>query len=213
MALAGICRTSQVLRFFKFSRCPVNFLPETQNKHVQYLFFVNNDHCKYFSIDQKSGTPGKPGDPKTGEQAKKKKGLTSPKITLILPDDEVHAMTLEQAEKMSKRRNLKLVKIVDFDTKTEKPVYKLMSSLEFFQENSKMKERKKKEKDLSMKEAKLFTLSSKIGDHDVASKTRLMFKLLKKRHEVRVLISFDGNPTRAVNQLILNFSFETLNLI
>ncbi|XP_058789294.1 uncharacterized protein LOC131663147 [Phymastichus coffea] len=197
MALAGICKTTQVLQFFKFSQNSVNFLIETQFKNVQNLFFINNGYCKYFCMDKKSGTPGKPGDPKTLEQAKKKKGITSPQITLISSNDEVSTMSLEQAEKLSKRRDLKLVKIVDFDTKTEKPVYKLMTALEFFQEDFKMKEKKRKQKQMSVKESKLFTISSKIGDNDLESKIRYMFKLLKKKHEVRVFIACDGNPIRA----------------
>jgi len=130
---------------------------------------------------------------------KKKKGLTSPPITLIMPDESVTSESLEHAERLASRRNLKLVKILDFDTKTERPIYRLMTNLEFFEEASKAKTLKRKERDSDLKEEKLFIISAKIGDHDLSVKISQMLKLIKKKHGIRIFISQDGNPTKAEN--------------
>lgn len=39
-------------------------------------------------------------------------------------DNKMEITTLDQAKKIAERRQLKLVNIVDFDTKTSRPIYK-----------------------------------------------------------------------------------------
>lgn len=56
--------------------------------------------------------------------SKNPKHKTSPRITLISPDNKIEVITLDQAKKIADRRQLKLVSVVDFDTKTSRAVYK-----------------------------------------------------------------------------------------
>lgn len=53
-----------------------------------------------------------------------KKYKISPKITLISNDESVSIVSLDEANRLSKRRDLKLVKIIDLDIKTQRAVYK-----------------------------------------------------------------------------------------
>ena len=48
----------------------------------------------------------------------------SPKITLINTDESITIVALDEAQHISKRRNLKLVHVMDMDVKTLRPVYK-----------------------------------------------------------------------------------------
>lgn len=61
---------------------------------------------------------------KTVPVSKNPKHKTSPRITLLSSDDKMEITTLDQAKKIAERRQLKLVSIIDFDTKTSRPVYK-----------------------------------------------------------------------------------------
>jgi hypothetical protein len=63
----------------------------------------------------------KDGKPALGEDRKKTKPI--PKITLI-DQEKMSVLTLEQARKIADKRNLKLISIIDFDTKSSRPVYK-----------------------------------------------------------------------------------------
>lgn len=86
--------------------------------------------------------------------AEKKKKKQIPRITLISDGDKIEITTLEEAQKLGLRRNLKLVKVIDLDTKTQRPVYKLMSGAEYFAEDLKQREEKKLKKDFIKGESK-----------------------------------------------------------
>lgn len=58
-----------------------------------------------------------------GKDVPKKKTYEN-RITLISPDDSVSITDLKNAQSLSARRELKLVKIQDADSKTRRPVYK-----------------------------------------------------------------------------------------
>ncbi|KAL7303009.1 hypothetical protein TKK_0004232 [Trichogramma kaykai] len=192
MTLSGLIRT---IAFRKILSVPIDPL---------YEICVTNQTCKIVSstllarrcFHKESEDSNKVPERNAPLKPKVKKGLTSPEIMLITPENEVNSVTMEHAEKLALRRNLKLIKIIDYDTKTQKPIYKLMSTLEFFEADLKNKQEKKKNKDES-KEAKLFLMSSKIYEHDLHIKLKQMKKLLKKKHDVNVYISHDGNPTKA----------------
>lgn len=62
--------------------------------------------------------------PKTVPLSKNPKHKTSPRVTLMHSDNKMEITTLDQAKKIAERRQLKLVNIVDFDTKTSRPIYK-----------------------------------------------------------------------------------------
>lgn len=59
----------------------------------------------------------------------KKKKVFIPRITLISSDESISVTTLEEAKKISTRRDLKLVKITDMDTKTQRPIYRLVCNV------------------------------------------------------------------------------------
>lgn len=62
--------------------------------------------------------------PKTLPASRNPKNKTSPKITLISGVNQIEVTTLDQAKKLAERRQMKLVSILDFDTKTQRAVYK-----------------------------------------------------------------------------------------
>lgn len=53
-----------------------------------------------------------------------KKPNTENRITLISPDNSISITDLRNAQNLSSRRELKLVKIQDIDSKTRRPIYK-----------------------------------------------------------------------------------------
>lgn len=95
--------------------------------------------ARYFSI-------GTPSDNESANKNEKKKKQIIPRITLISDGNKIEITTLEEAQKLSDRRNLKLVKIVDLDLKTQRPVYKLLSGNEYFAEELQQRENKKSKK-------------------------------------------------------------------
>jgi len=123
--------------------------------------------------------------------SKNPKHKTSPLITL-LTGDKIEIITLEHAQKLAERRQLKLVSIVDYDAKTSRPVYKMMTGHEYLSEELKKREEKKEaRKEQHIKPEKLLTLNSKISEHDLDSKISKCIKWIEKLHEVRVVISGD----------------------
>lgn len=135
----------------------------------------------------------------------RKKTVRIPKITLITPENNnISITTLEEAQKISKRRDLKLVKIVDLDAKTSRPVYKLMSGAEFLKEDLKRRaERKANKAESLIKGEKLLTLSYRISDHDLNSRIRNIEKWLAKSYEIRVVINGEAeNMSNAVIYLL-----------
>lgn len=139
-------------------------------------------------------------DPTTG-QPKKKKTSIIPKITL-LDGNAVSITTLDEAQKISKRRDLKLVKIVDVDTKTQRAIYKLMTGSEYHQEDLKQRERRKAERQNNfLKGEKVLMLSSSIAKHDLEIDCKKITKWINKMYEVRVIIN--GDPEKSVSNSLL----------
>lgn len=140
----------------------------------------------------------------------KKKTAPVPKITLILPENNVSITTIEEATKISKRRDLKLVKIIDLDTKTDRPVYKLMTGAEYHAEDLKRRaERKASRQDSYIKGEKLLTISHKISDHDLNSRIRNIEKWLLKPYEVRVVINGEASNMSAA----VSFHFLRIKIL
>lgn len=134
----------------------------------------------------------------SNSEIKKTKKPAIPKITLIASDqgsDKVTITTLPEAQKLSKRRDLKLVKVLDVDTKTQRPVYKLMSGAEYHAEDLKLREMKKIEKlaDNSLKGEKVLIVGDNISEHDIITQTNKIRKWIQKRYEVRIVIN--GNSS------------------
>jgi len=129
---------------------------------------------------------------KTVPLSRNPKHKTSPMITLISEGNKIELTTLDQAKKIAERRDLKLVSIMDCDTKTQRAVYKLMTGAEFYEEEMKRREEKKEaKKEQHIKSEKLLTLTNKITEHDLNMKIAKCVKWIEKLHEVRVVISGD----------------------
>ncbi|XP_067012245.2 translation initiation factor IF-3 [Anabrus simplex] len=129
---------------------------------------------------------------------KKKKG---PKITLLGVDGNLSVVSLEEAQKLAKRRDLKLVKITDVDTKTDRPIYKLMTGAQFFEEDLKERKLKAEKRKTEIKREKLLTLSTKISEHDLQSRVKNMKKWLEKNCEAHIVITQDGSSEEAAEDI------------
>ncbi|XP_063927725.1 translation initiation factor IF-3, mitochondrial [Zophobas morio] len=139
-------------------------------------------------------------DPKTGT-LKTKKTPIAQKITLV-SQAAVDVITLQEAENLSKRRDMKLVKIVDADAKTERPVYKLMTGAEYHAEDLKQRERNKLERQQrSTKGEKVLLLNTRITPHDLMIHLRKALKWIRKTYEVRVIISGGGSSAEAAEKI------------
>lgn len=133
-----------------------------------------------------------------------------PRITLLSGND-VTVTTLDEAEKLSKRRDLKLVKIIDLDTKTQRPIYKLMTASEYHEEEVKNK-KKKITGSSSIKGDKVLMLNAVISEHDLETQVKKIKKWLDKHFEVRVVVSGDADKSvsefnRLRGFFLLNVSF------
>ncbi|XP_045763521.1 translation initiation factor IF-3, mitochondrial-like [Maniola jurtina] len=128
-----------------------------------------------------------------GKDIPKKKTFEN-RITLIGADNSVSITDLKNAQNLSARRELKLVKVQDADSKTRRPVYKLMTNAEYHEEEiSRRKEKQVARENNSTKGQKLITLSSRIAEHDLLTGVKKMAKLLEKHYEVKVVISGHEN--------------------
>ncbi|KPJ16948.1 hypothetical protein RR48_13804 [Papilio machaon] len=134
-----------------------------------------------------------------GKDVPKKKNFES-RITLIGSDNSVSITDLKSAQSLSVRRDLKLVKIQDIDTKTRRPVYKLLTSAQYLEEEiAKRKEKKISKESLLIKGQKLITLTNRIAENDLMTSVKKMIKLLDKQFEVKVVVT--GPDSEAMENL------------
>lgn len=118
------------------------------------------------------------------------KTVRQPKITLLGLEKDISVVTMDVASKMCERRGLKLVKIIDIDTKTHRPVYQMMTSNQFLKEDNTIQN--KDEKNLkTLKSDKTALINCRIGRGDLESKVNNFRKWLGKLHEVRVTVTGD----------------------
>ena len=146
-------------------------------------------------LSTKEQTPSE-GDPQSSEKKKKR---FIPKITL-LQQETITITTLEEAQKLSKRRDLKLVKLTDLDTKTQRAVYKLMTGSEYHEEELKQRELRKKEKGSNdaLRADKVLMLNCVISQHDLSTHVNKIRKWLNKKYEVRISINCDASIEKGV---------------
>ncbi|CAG9762896.1 unnamed protein product [Ceutorhynchus assimilis] len=176
---------------------PLRWLCQQQIRPLNVAFYSKQDFPSKTQID-----------PETGE-IKKKKTNPVPKITLISGQD-ITVSTLDEAQKLAKRRELKLVKIIDLDTKTQRPLYKLMSGAEYHQEDLKQREKKKADKQKGgLKGEKLLILNQKITEHDLETNIKKIIKWLTKKYEVRMVINGSAENTQNAENV---YSFLEKNL-
>jgi len=149
----------------------------------------------FYSTDTRS-TPQKASDTAVQKSAatstRKLKNDTGPVVTLIGTDSSLTVMSLSEAERIAKRRELKLVKIIDIDTKTQRPVYQLMTGSQYYNEDKKQRLEKNAKKESGLRGDKLLTLSHRITPHDLSSRMNNIRKWLSKSYEVRIVINGDS---------------------
>ncbi|MPC08595.1 Translation initiation factor IF-3, mitochondrial [Portunus trituberculatus] len=120
------------------------------------------------------------------EGKKKQRPDKSELVTLIDAEDKISAVTLENAERLAKRRDLKLVKVNDSNLKAGKRVYKLMTGKQYFEEEMKAKDEKKT--NVGAKDEKNLVIGGKITPHDLGVKLQNIIKWLSKGHQIKVTI-------------------------
>ncbi|CAB3228348.1 unnamed protein product [Arctia plantaginis] len=123
-----------------------------------------------------------------GKEIPKRKSFEN-RITLISPDNSISITDLKNAQSLSTRRELKLVKIQDEDSKTRRPIYKLMTNTEYHAEELAKRKEKQTSRQSNNKGEKLLTLSSRISDHDLMTGVKKMIKLVEKQYEVKVILA------------------------
>ena len=128
----------------------------------------------------------------TATSSRKLKNDTGPVITLIGTDNSLSVVSFTEAEKLAKRRDLKLVKIIDVDTKTHRPIYQLMTASQYYNEDKKRRQEKTAQKESGYRGEKLLTLSHRITSHDLYSRLKNIRKWLSKTYEVRIVINGDS---------------------
>ncbi|XP_066954880.1 translation initiation factor IF-3 [Macrobrachium rosenbergii] len=142
---------------------------------------------------------------RSGNQESERKTLRkdqeegSPLILLIenKESDKVMSVTLKQAERIAKRRDLKLVQVEDpnLKGKTSRMVYKLITGKEYYE----ISRAKKEEKSSSgIKGEKSLTLNGNIAPNDLHSKLQNINKWITKGFQVRVTIAAKGASTESL---------------
>jgi translation initiation factor IF-3 len=110
-----------------------------------------------------------------------------PLIKLIDPTGLIENTTSTKGLELAKEKGLDLVLI---DVKSDPPVCKIMDFSKFkYQENKKLKEAKKKQAKVVVKEVKL---SYRIEEHDYKVRLNNAIKFLKAGFRVKINITFKG---------------------
>lgn len=138
------------------------------------------------------------------EQTTKKsrpRTIPQPKVTLLGPENNVSVVTIEEASKICDRRGLKLVKIIDIDTKTQRPVYQMLTTNQFLKADNKSHQNNNNNNLNKLKGEKIMIINCRIGQHDLESKINNIHKWLSKMNEVRVTITGD-TANEVTNQII-----------
>lgn len=187
-----------VLRARSFARFD-RFLPVVLNNNnikqsikysniSRYCFTSHNAVTKTTDVNNTDGS---------AESTKKNEEI---KVTLLLPDNNVMVTDLENATKISKRRNLVLVKVEDVQKKTGRPLYKLISQNKLLQELGDNENEQKN----TIKNMKTIQISSKITLYDLNVKLKNVTKLLEKKHKVKIIIVQGSNIQDKVFKTIEN---------
>lgn len=120
------------------------------------------------------------------EKEKKRKTQRIPKITLIHTDKSISVISLEEAEKLAKRRNLELIHVSN-TSKSGRNIYELGNSSKIDEITSNAAETHKSEQ--KIKSAKLFTIKQNIMDYDLNVKINNINRALKKNYKAKILFS------------------------
>ena len=128
------------------------------------------------------------------EEKKKGKTTRTPKITLIHTDKSVSVISLENAEKLAKRRNLELIHVSD-TSKSGRSVYELVSSSKIDEMTNNVEVCKDEQK---IKSIKIFTIKQNIMNYDLNVKINNINKTLKKNYKAKILFSHPNGPQEEV---------------
>lgn len=139
------------------------------------------------------------------------KTVPVPKITLLGPEKDMSIVTIDVASKMCFRRGLKLVKIIDFDTKTQRPVYQMMTANQFLNKDTKPHQSKDKKNPYTLKGEKTALINCRIGQSDLESKINNFHKWLSKMYEVRITIT--GDTANEIADKIINLTQECSKMV
>ena len=164
-----------------------------QSNNLQPFIVINS-----YATDKPSGANESEKN-RSGVSTRKNKE-DSPIITLIGTDNNPTVLSLVDAEKLAKRRDLRLVNVVPMDTKTQRPVYKLMTLAQYYEEE---KVGKSVKKGGVIKGEKLLTMTSRITEHDLSTRLRQVKKWLLKSVEVRIVINGETNNMSAAVGILL----------
>ncbi|KAH8297449.1 hypothetical protein KR044_012084, partial [Drosophila immigrans] len=129
------------------------------------------------------------------------------KITLISQNQVMSVTTLDEAQKLAKRRDLHLLRLNQTDAKTGRVVFRLVTSAEMLADDRNDKGTSKSSTEMSKRTEKSLTIGTRITEHDLASRLKNITKWLSKRHEVRILIqgnssgADEGNAERIVKSI------------
>lgn len=165
---------------------PINWQPTFNICVCQNLRFKKN------KLEVEDDNAAKKVRPKTVRQ---------PKITLLGPEKDISVVTIDEASKLSVRRGLKLVKIIDVDTKTQRPVYQMMTPNEFLKEDHNSYQSKDSKNVNKLKGEKTALINCRIGRSDLESKVNNFRKWLNKMNEVRVTVTGD-TANELANEII-----------
>lgn len=150
-------------------------------KSIRLFLIKNNSNVnQYVQNCSKSYTDDTDG------KEKKRKTSRIPKITLIHTNKSISVISLEDAEKLAKRRNLELIHVSN-TSKSGRSVYELANSSKFGQITSDVTETHKNEQ--KIKSAKLFTIKQNIMDYDLNIKINNINRTLKKNYKAQILFS------------------------
>ncbi|XP_033156046.1 translation initiation factor IF-3, mitochondrial [Drosophila mauritiana] len=133
---------------------------------------------------------GSPGERRTRDTRSLKASVQ--KITLIQQNQSMSITTLEEAQKLAKRRELHLLRLEQTDAKTGRAMFKLVTAAEMLSDDAEQS-RSASEKVKDKKSEKSLTIGARITEHDLSSRLKNIVKWLGKRHEVRILIQ--GNAS------------------
>lgn len=117
---------------------------------------------------------------------KKRKTQRIPKITLIHTDKSISVISLEDAEKLAKRRNLELIHVSN-TSKSGRSVYELEHFSKIGKITSDVAETHKNGQ--KIKSAKLFTIKQNITNYDLNIKINNINKTLKRNYKAKILFS------------------------
>lgn len=173
-------------------RHQINWLPAS-NIHIYQSLRFKKNRLEIDEADQRSKT----SRPKTVPQ---------PKITLLGPENDISVVTLDVASKMCDRRGMKLVKIIDIDTKTQRPVYKMLTTNQFLKEDNQNHQKKNDKKLSKLRGEKTMMINCRIGKHDLESKLNNIHKWLIKMNEVRVTVT--GDRANEITDQIIEMTKE-----